>query len=111
MNIKRKYRLEQNEQKLTLDVIRNIGFENALDVAYAKALYLVANDPKSTLATEWLAWSQNLLEESRGVSSKDVASDLALLAMFYRKLSHKVYWYLVKCNQLADMPDFIRRVK
>lgn len=110
MNISTCYRIQERDQKLTLEIIRSIGFEQALEEAFLKALYLVANTPTSTLATEWLAWSHNLLEDSRKVESDEVANDLRLLASFYRKLAHKVYWYLRKTDQLAEVNDFIRLV-
>ena len=110
MNISTCYRIEERDQNITLGIIRSIGFEEALEEAFKKALYLVANTPTSTLATEWLAWSHNLLEDSRKLESEEVSSDLRLLASFYRKLAHKVYWYLKRTDQLGEMRDFIRLV-
>lgn len=110
LNISTSYRIEERDRKLTLEIIKNIGFDDALEEAYSKALYLVANTPTATFATEWLAWSYNLLEDSRKVSSSEVANDLRILSRFYRKLAHKVYWYLRKTEQISDIPAFIRSV-
>lgn len=86
-----------------------MGFDRALDEAYDKALFLVSNSPESTLATEWLAWSYNLLQDSR-TASDEVAEDLKVLATFYRKLAHKVYWWQRKNGHIADLAEFIRVV-
>lgn len=110
LNISPAYRIEDKSRELTLEIIRNIGFDLALEEAYSKALYLVANSPTSTVATEWLAWSHNLLEDSRKAGPPEEIRDLLTLSSFYRKLAHKVYWYLKKNRQISDMPDFIRLV-
>lgn len=110
LNIGTSYRIEDKSRDLTLGIIKEIGFDEALDEAYCKALYLVANSPTSTLATEWLAWSHNLLEDSRKVNSTKIADDLRILSLFYRKLAHKTYWYLKRTNQISDIPAFIRSV-
>ena len=110
MLINKCYRIEEKDQRLTLEIIKSIGFEEALEKAYSKALYLVANSPKSTLSTEWLAWSHNLNLDSRGVESSDLANDLLLLSSFYRRLAHKVYWYQKKVGSIGDLAEFIRLV-
>jgi hypothetical protein len=111
MFISRRYRIEKHDQKLTLEIIRSLGFNKALEKAYSKALYLVANSPTSTLATEWLAWSYNLMDDSRDARNEDVASDLRLLASFYRKLAHKVYWFQRSTGRISDLTEFIRPVE
>jgi hypothetical protein len=111
MGINRKYRIEEKHQKLTLDLIRQIGFDEALDIAYGKALYATANSPQSTMATELLAWSHNLFEDAKTVSTPNVAEELKILSRFYRKLAHKLYWELKRTGQLSDISDFIRLVE
>jgi hypothetical protein len=108
MYISKRYRIEEQDQILTLEIIRQIGFESALDEAYNKALYLVSNNPSSMLATKWLAWSHNLIKDSREAGSNQIANDLASLASFYRRLAHKTYWFQRSIGQISELAEFIR---
>lgn len=111
MYISKRYRIEEQDQRLTLEIIRSVGFGVALEEAYQKALYLVANNPSSMLATKWLAWSHNLLKDSREATSEQVVNDLVLLASFYRRLAHKTYWFQKSTGQISDLTEFIRPVE
>lgn len=110
MRINTKYKIEETHVKKTLDIIKSWGFGPAMDMAYDKALKILEREPESILCVVLLAWSYNLLTDSRAVETKWQANDLRLLSSFYRKVAHKVYWHQLQHNQIGELPDFIQKV-
>jgi hypothetical protein len=110
VNINLKYKIEDKDSDITLSIIRAAGFENALDLAYAKALRILDKDEESILSVMLLAWSHNLLADAREAVGKEM-EDLRYLAYFYRKLAHKVYFYQRKDNSIAMLPGFLQPVE
>lgn len=105
------HKIGEKEKSATISIINTIGFDNALEKAYQKALLLVETDPYSTLATTWLSWSENLLYDSRKPEFEKEREELLLLSKFYRFLAHKVYWRLFNAGSIGEINGFIRLVK
>jgi len=105
-----KYKMEQRHIERTLDVIKGYGFECALDLAYLKALAITRKDVESILCVILLAWSHNLLTDARAAEEKWLIDDFRLLALFYRKLAHMVYWHQHENGEIGELKDFLRAV-
>lgn len=110
MQINLKYKIEDRDSNTTLDIIRALGFEAALDLAYDKAINILDKDSESILSVMLLAWSCNLLADSRKAEAGE-AEKLRQLAYFYRKLAHRVYFYQRAENSIGTIPGFLQPVE
>jgi hypothetical protein len=108
MNYCLKHKIETEDQERTLLIINDIGFENALKIAFDKVLEIMSKNPDAALATKWLSWSYNLSEDARVATDKKEI--LLFLAKFYRRLAHQVYWHQRSLNQIGYIRDFIQEV-
>lgn len=110
MNINIKYRLEEHHMRRTLNGIRCYGYDGAMNMAFDRALKVLEREPESILCVTLLAWGHNLLIDAREAENNYQAQELKLLAKFYRRLAHKVYWEQHKNGEIGDLKDFIRAV-
>lgn len=106
MQINLKYKIRDRDSQTTSDLIRELGFEQAIQIAYIKGISVTHNEPESILPITLLAWSHNLLLDSR----KNSCAKLLLLSSFYRKLAHMLYAYQRENNMIAEVPGFIQAV-
>lgn len=104
------YKIEPRFLHKTLSIIRECGTENAISMAYDRALQVVNRDPESILCVILLAWSYNLLTDARRSERSHEKEDLMTIASFYRRIAHKVYWYQVESGQISELEDFVRKV-
>lgn len=109
MAISDKYRIRDKEIEITLTTIDKVGFEEAIDEAVQCAIKVLEKDKCSTMATELLAWSHNLLLDSR-MASAEKREILLMLSHFYRILSHRIYWHLLKKGEIGQINDFLHVV-
>jgi len=107
VNINLKYKIEDRDLKITLEVIENFGFKSAMDLAYNKAMSILKKDEESILPVMLLAWSQNLLSDARNPENKLYLEDLYQLSSFYRRLAQKVYQYQRNKNSIGKLPGFL----
>lgn len=111
MQINLKYKIEEKNSRITLDTIESLGYENAMELAYSKALHILNQDQESILSVMLLAWSHNLLEDSRNASTNLKANEFRILSSFYRKLAHKVYHYERENDTINMIPGFLQSIE
>lgn len=104
MAISLKYKIEDRHSKTTLNIINSMGKDAAMLLAYNKGVDIVTRCPDSILPIILLAWSFNLLRDSREPGNES----LKALASFYRVLAHRVYFFQRKHDLIAVLPDFIQ---
>lgn len=109
--INTKYRIEQRELTATLRTIEQAGYDSAFEMALKVSLEQAAQNPECCLATTYLAWSLNLMLDSRIVDVDWNVEHLLMAAHFYRKLAHKIYWFQRKEDLIAPIGGFIQAVK
>lgn len=101
--------ISKTDTKYTLNAIKDLGFDIALEVAFAKAISILDKNPESDIALRWLSWSSNMLYDARKCATdSDVAQDCYIISNFYRKLAHKTYWYQRAAHKIDFMMDFVQ---
>ena len=105
-----KYKIEETEKRRTQEIIEAMGFSAALDAAYNKALKILEKNCDSASANIWLAWSYNLSNDCKNETNESQREILRMLATFYRKLAHKIYWHQRKNKSIGYIKDFIQGV-
>ena len=111
VRINLKYKIEERDSQITLEVIKELGFDEAMNLACSRAFSILDKDIESILAIMLLAWSHNLLEDSYQAKSKEQKEGLRKIAYFYKKLSHKVYRYQRKTGSIDKLPVFLQSIR
>jgi hypothetical protein len=81
-----------------------------LEAAIEGSHILLKQEPDRALPTTFLAWSINLMKDSRKARSKKKAKEFSMLSRFYRILAHKLYWKQREDSSIGFISDFIQEV-
>lgn len=108
LTISTKYRIAKRDMAATLETIKKIGYDEALKFAFNGSMGLLDKEPGSPLATTYLAWSVNLLGDSRSTKSDTDKTKFLQLSNFYRTLAHRVYWIQRAAGTIDVIPDFMQ---
>lgn len=110
MNYCLKYKIQSEDQEKTLLIIHDIGFDNALEIAFDKVLDILSKNLDGAPATKWLSWSYNLSEDAKITTDLDKKEALLFLSKFYRRLAHRVYRHQRLLGQIGYISDFLQEV-
>src|SRR3990167_716064 len=86
VSISTKYRIAKKALAVMAETIKRVGFEKALRWAVDGSLALLDKEPNAPLATTYLSWSINLLNDSRLAKTDAEAEKLLQLCTLYRML-------------------------
>lgn len=110
MSVSTRYKITKRDLAATWDAIKQIGYDDALDMAFNGTIIAIEKDPNAALATNYLSWSCNLLLDHRGAKD-DEKEKFLILSRFYRTLAHRVYWRQRADGTIGQIGDFIQLVK
>lgn len=107
-SISHKYKIQKKDLAVALETIKKLGFEAALKWAFDGSCLKLEKDPDCPLATTYLSWSFNLVNDARAAKTESEAEKLFLLASFYRALAHKTYWKQRADGTISQIKDFLQ---
>lgn len=108
LTISTKYRIAKRDMAATLETIKKIGYDEALKFAFNGSLSLIEKDPGAPIATTYLAWSVNLLGDSRSAKADSDREKCLQLSGFYRTLAHRIYWSQRAAGTIEIIQDFMQ---
>ena len=106
--ISTKYRIQKRDLAATLETIKRVGFDAAMKLAFDGSILFLEKEPSNPVATTYLAWSINLLADSRATKSDADVKKFLQLHKFYRTLAHKIYWKQRTDGTLGVIKDFMQ---
>lgn len=107
-SISHKYKIQKKDLAIALETIKRLGFDAALKWAFDGTCLKLEKDPDCPLATTYLSWSVNLLNDARSTKTEAEEEKLRLLANFYRLLAHKTYWRQRSDGTISAIKDFLQ---
>ena len=109
-SISHKYKIQKKDLAVALETIKKLGFDPALLWAFNGTCAKLDKDPDCPLATTYLSWSVNLLNDARASKTEQESEKFLLLANFYRTLAHKTYWKQRSDGTISMIKDFIQLI-
>lgn len=109
-SISHKYKIHKKDLAVALETIKKIGFDAALKWAFDGTCVKLEKDPDCPLATTYLSWSINLVNDARSCKNESESEKFLMLAKFYRTLAHKTYWKQRSEGKIERIKDFLQLV-